>query len=232
MRVGVRDSSLCLRPRRNGRPVYYARFRNQDGSWTSGNSTGQTVRTLAEGWATAEVKRRDAQAATEEMEPRAYTTLAAFAGADFFSNNGRWALDRRASGKRLSPRQCREKPQTYEKHVRPVLGEVKLHRINRALLKDFCNGMFQAGYSSSTINRALDCVREVLEAAEDEERIPAVPRIDRAAGKNADWGILSIDEFRRIFTVRWEVPVPISPPRWLPSPVAGCVKFSRSGVRT
>ena len=135
MRVGVRDFSLYLRPRRNGRPVYYARFRNDDGSWTSGISTGQTVRTLAEGWATAEVKHREAEAAREELEPQTCTTLAAFAGADFFSYDGRWALDRRASGKRLSPRQCREKRQTFEKHVLPVLGEVKLHQINRALLE-------------------------------------------------------------------------------------------------
>ena len=202
MRVGVRDFSLYLRPRRNGRPVYYARFRNDDGSWTSGNSTGQTVRTLAEGWATAEAKRREAQAAREEMEPQTCTTLAVFASTDFFSYDGRWALDRRASGKRLSPCQCREKRQTFEKHVLPVLGEVKLQQINRALLKDFRNGMFQAGYSSSTINRALDCIRAVLEAAEDEERVSAVPRIERASGKSAEHGILSGDEFSRIFRVR------------------------------
>ena len=99
-----------------------------------------------------------------------------FAGADFFGYDGRWALDLRATGKRPSPRQCREKRQTYEKHVLPVVGEVKLHQVNRALLKDFRNDMFQGSYSSSTINRALDCIRAVLEAAEDEERIPAVPR--------------------------------------------------------
>jgi hypothetical protein len=108
--------------------------------------------------------------------------------------------DRRASGKRLSPRQCREKRQTFEKHVLPVVGEVKLRQINRALLKDFRNGMFQAGYSSSTINRALNCIRAVLEAAEDEERIPAVPRLDRAAGRSVERGIPYTAEFRRIFT--------------------------------
>jgi hypothetical protein len=32
MRVGVRDFSLYLRPRRKGRPVYHARFHNDDGS--------------------------------------------------------------------------------------------------------------------------------------------------------------------------------------------------------
>ena len=181
-------------------------FPSDDGRWTSGQSTGQTVRTLAEGWATAEVKRRRAQAEREEQERQAGVTLAAFAGADFFSYDGRWALDRRASGKRLSPRQCGEKRQTFEKHVLPVLGQRKLHQINRAALKDFRNGMFMAGYSSSTINRALDCVRAVLDAAEDEERIPAVPRVDRASGRSAERGILSADEFRRVFTARWEDP--------------------------
>ena len=206
MRVGFRDFSLYLRPRRNGRPVYYARFRNDDGSWTSGNSTGQTVRTLAEGWATAEAKHRAAQAAREEMEPQTCSTRASFAGADFFGYDGRWALDLRATGKRPSPRQCREKRQTYEKHVLPVVGEVKLHQVNRALLKDFRNDMFQGSYSSSTINRALDCIRAVLEAAEDEERIPAVPRLDRAAGRSVERGTPSAAEFRRTFTAQWEDP--------------------------
>ncbi len=206
MRVGTRDFSLYLRARQTGRPVYYVRFRNDDGAWTSGRSSGQTVRTLAEGWATAEVKRRREQADREEQERQAGMALAAFAGKDFFSYDGRWALDRRASGRRLSPRQCGEKRQTFEKHVLPVLGQVKLHQINRAALKDFRNGMFKAGYSSSTINRALDCIRAVLEAAEDEERIPAVPRVDRASGRRTERGILSTDEFRRIFTAKWDDP--------------------------
>ena len=120
--------------------------------------------------------------------------------------NGRWALDKRASGKRLSPRQCREKRQTFEKHVLPVLGEVELHQASRALLKDLRNGMFKDGYSSSTINRSLDCIRAILEAAKDEDHIPAVPRIDRAAGRRVERGILSADEFRRIFSAQWEDP--------------------------
>ena len=125
---------------------------------------------------------------------------------DFFNYEGRWALDRRASGKRLSPRQCKEKQRTFDKHVLPVLGAARLSQINRALLKDFRNAMFSAGYSGSTINRALDCVRAVLEAAEDEERIPAVPRLERAAARSVERGILSAEEFRRVFLVSWEDP--------------------------
>jgi integrase len=206
MRVGVRDFALYKRPRGSGRPVYYVRFRNDDGTRTAGSSTGQTVRALAEAWATAEVRRRKAATEQRELERQAGIPLATFAGADFFSYEGRWALDRRASGKRLSPRQCKAKQQTFDKHVLPVLGGLKLHEINRAMLKDFRNSMFKAGYSASTINRALDCIRAVLEAAEDEGRIPAVPRIDRAAGKNAERGIHSAEEFRRIFALRWEDP--------------------------
>jgi integrase len=203
MRVGVRDFSLYRRPRESGRAVYYAQFRTEAGGWTAGRSTGQTVRALAEAWATAELKRREKEAARAEQERQAGIAFAVFAGSDFFSYDGHWALDRRASGKRLSYRQCVEKRQTFEKHVLPVLGQMKLHQINRAVLKDFRNGMFKDGYSSSTINRALDCIRAVLEAAEDEERVPAVPRIERASSKSAERGILSGDEFRRIFKAQW-----------------------------
>ncbi len=204
MRVGVRDFSLYKRPRKCGRPVYYARFHNDDGSWTAGCSTGQTVRSLAEGWATAEVRRRQAEVQEGEQAPPADTAFAAFAGKDFFSYEGRWALDKRASGKRLSPRQCLEKRQTFDKHIIPILGQMKLHEINRAVLKDFRNAMYQDGYSGSTINRALDCIRAVLEAAEDENRIEAVPRIDRAASRPTERGIPTTDEFRQIFAAHWE----------------------------
>lgn len=206
MRVGVRDFSLYLRPRRKGRPVYYARFHNDDGSWTAGCSTAQTVRSLAEGWATAEVRRRHDETEQGQQEHQADIDLAEFAGEDFFSYGGRWALDKRASGKRLSSRQCVEKRQTFEKHVIPVLGKVNLHEINRAVLKDLRNGMYQAGYSGSTINRALDCTRAVLEAAEDENRIEAVPRIDRAASRPTERGIPTTDEFQHIFAAHWEDP--------------------------
>ena len=62
------------------------------------------------------------------------------------------------------------------------------------------------GFSGSTINRALDCIRAVLEAAEDENGIDAVPRIDRAASRPTERGIPIADEFRRIFAARWEDP--------------------------
>jgi len=141
-----------------------------------------------------------------EQAPPADTGFAAFASKDFFSYEGRWALDKRASGKRLSPRQCLEKRRTFDKHVIPILGQMKLHEINRAVLKDFRNAMYQDGYSGSTINRALDCIRAVLEAAEDENRIDAVPRIDRAASRPTERGIPTTNEFHGIFAARWEDP--------------------------
>lgn len=206
MRVGVRDFSLFKRSRDCGRPVYYARFRNEEGSWTAARSTGQTVKALAEGWATAEVRRREEAAAARERERRAGITFGQFAGPTFFDYEGAWALDKRASGKRLSSRQCKEKGRDFARHVLPVLGALKLHEFNRARLKDFRNGMFKGGYSASTINRVLDCIRAVLEAAEDEGRISAVPTIERAAGKSAEKGILTGEELRRLFSVEWEDP--------------------------
>ena len=198
MRVGVRDFSLFLRPREEADPCITLDSANDDGSLDcSAVSTGQTVRALAEGWATAEVRRRQAEVQEGEQTPPADTGFAAFAGTDFFSYEGRWALDKRASGKRLSRRQCLEKRRTFDKHVIPILGQMKLHEINRAVLKDFRNAMYQDGYSGSTINRALDCIRAVLEAAEDENRIDAVPRIDRAASRPTERGIPTTDEFRR-----------------------------------
>jgi len=79
MRVGVRDFPLYRRPRKDGRPVYYARFHNNHGNWTAGCSTGQTVRSLAEGWATEEVRRRQNEA--DQGKPAIIDiTFAEFAG--------------------------------------------------------------------------------------------------------------------------------------------------------
>jgi site-specific recombinase XerD len=148
MRVGVRDFSLFLRPRIKGRPVYYARFRQDDGSWASGVSTGQTVRALAEDWATAEVKLRREQAVQQELERKASISFGAFAGVNFFNYDGRWALDRRASGKRLSLRQCKEKQRTFDKHVLPVLGTAKLSQVN-------ARGKLKAKYSVHDLRHAF-----------------------------------------------------------------------------
>ena len=105
MRVGVRDFSLYKRPRKCGRPVYYARFHNDDGSWTAGCSAGQTVRSLAEGWATAEVRRLQAEVQEGEQAPPADTDFAAFADRDFFSYEPRPARWRRSpSGWATAPR--------------------------------------------------------------------------------------------------------------------------------
>jgi hypothetical protein len=124
VRVGVRDFALYLRPRESGRAVYYEPFHAEAGGWTAGRSTGQTVRALAEAWATAEVKRREQEADRAEQERQAGITLVLFAGYDFLSYDGRWAIDRRASGKRLSRRLSRFASYLTVKRQLPLFGHM------------------------------------------------------------------------------------------------------------
>jgi hypothetical protein len=45
-----KNYSLYLRKRKKGRPIYYAQFRNPDGSWAVAKSTKQTLKSMAEAW--------------------------------------------------------------------------------------------------------------------------------------------------------------------------------------
>jgi hypothetical protein len=67
-------------------------------SKTIPRAAGQTVRTLAEGGATAEVRRRKDEAERKEVERQAGITFATFAGPNFFGYEGRWTSEQAASG--------------------------------------------------------------------------------------------------------------------------------------
>ena len=231
MRVGVRDFSLYKRPRKGGRPVYYARLHNDDGSWTTGCSTGQTVRSLAEGWAAAEVRRRQADVQEGEQAPPADTAFAAFAGKDFFGYEGRWALDKRASGKRLSPRQCLEKRRTFDKHVIPILGQMKLHEINCAVLKDFRNAMYQDGYSAPRSTARWIAFGQYLKPL----RMRTVSMPYRAltaqrAGLPSAASLLQTSSTGSLLRVG-RIPALTTLPCWPRSPAAGLVRSSRCAFR-
>lgn len=197
--AGYRSFSLYKRKSKKGKPVYYCRFRLLDGSRTAGLSTGCTSRGSAERWA---LERLENKLVIKNPDCTLREFVESFPGG-FFSWEGEWATDRRASGKRVSPQQCREKQRLLEKQILPELGNVPLTAITKAAVKTLRNKLFRTGYSSSTINHTLSCLRSVLEAAEDAGLIRGLPKIERVAERWTDRGILTPEEVKALFSSPW-----------------------------
>ncbi len=194
MSGGLKPFTLFPRELKGGR-VFYVRYRLPDGTRTGARSTGQTSKRAAEAWAWANVQ--------AGVVARPGVTLGEFTGDSFFSYDGTWALDKRSRGLRLSERTCAEKTAKLKGYILPALGSYRLTSITKRTITDFRNKLFQRELSSDTINKTLDCIRAILEAAEDAELIPAVPKIERASGRAAERGTLTRAEVAELFAVPW-----------------------------
>ena len=184
--------SLFPRKRKNGKAVYYAQFKLPSGKWSTAKSTGQTNRSLAESWCIEYMQ-------AGGIVQRENVTLAEFSE-NFYSFNGEWATDLKISGKRISERQCLDKAAILKTRVLPHLGEYKLTSINKAVIKQFRNMLFQEGYSGSSINNTLSTLKPILETAEDAGLIQAVPKIERAANTpKLRRGVLTPEEVKELF---------------------------------
>lgn len=176
--------------------IYYARFRMPDNTWSTAKSSGETAKGRAESWAINYI--RSGQIVVKEN-----VTFAEYSK-DFFSFNGRWATDRKATGKRIGPRHCEERDLILRKHLIPTFGNRKLTDISRGMIKDFRNDLFQREYSGNTINKTLSALKTILEWAEEDSLIQFVPKIDRAASNPQHRGIMTVDEVKALFQVQWD----------------------------
>lgn len=188
--------SLYPRNKKSGKPVYYAQFKKPDGTYTTGKSTGCTSRRAAELWAEKELLKNGIPC------PGRNITFGEFSQ-DFFSWSGRWATNLKVEGRRISERHCRDRCDIMRLHVLPVFRQYKLSDIDKIIIKNFRNDLFNAGYSGSVINKCLYAIKAILEAAEDQGLIRAVPKITRAADNCKIKGILTIEEVNRLFSIPW-----------------------------
>jgi len=100
--------SLHKRTKKN-KSIYYCQFKLPDGSWCTAKSTGETSKVKAENWA-LDYLRAGKIIKSENI------TLSEFADS-FFSLDGEWATDKRATGKRISERQCISKQRQTELYM-------------------------------------------------------------------------------------------------------------------
>jgi integrase len=109
---------------------------------------------------------------------------------------------------------------------------MRLSCIDRAVIKDFRNDLFNHGYSGNTINKILSALRTILEEAEEHSLIQYVPKIDGAAINPKQKGILTIEEVRRLFSTEWKSdPVHCHPPQDHFMGYVGNLLASSTGLR-
>lgn len=181
--------------------VYYAKFKRPDGKYGSGVNTGQTTTKSATSWCNAYIQRNGIENSTGFVVRQDKSLLKDYASG-FFNWDGAWAMDKRASGKRISERQCIEKNSSLNTHIIPVLGNMKLLDIDSRVIKAFRNELLNT-CSASTVNKTLQCLFAILIQAEEDELIKNAPRKVSASGPKKKRDILSDDEFERIFNIEW-----------------------------
>jgi integrase len=175
--------------------IYYVRFRLPDGTRSALKSTGDTTRSRAEAWAINYL--HSGQIVLHEN-----VTLAEFSK-NFFDWSGPWATDKRVRGLRISRRWCNNLAYLLNSHIVPNLGNLKLVNIQKPILRQFRNSLYNAGYSGNTINKALTALKAILIVAEEQSLIQNVPKIEKAADNPKHKGILTVDEVKRLFSVEW-----------------------------
>jgi integrase len=177
--------------------IYYAKYKLPNGLFTSGKSTGTGNREKAKQIAEQTIRNGD-------VISHQGISLERYAK-DFFDWNGKWALDKRSSGDRVSQDQCKRYAALLESHILPRLGKNKLADISTVVIRDLKIYLYkEKSLSGSTINKVLSALKFILEFADDENLIREFPRINRARISPNRKSTLTHDEVKKLFSCTWE----------------------------
>ncbi len=183
------------RSRKSKLPVYYARYLQPDGTYTAGRTTGETSRKKAEIVAWEHIQ-SGMVVSIHRMKLRDFSK-------SFFDWEEEWAVNKRAAGLRISPEQCQKNNSIVKTHVNRLLGNKLLAEFDTPMVRRFRNTLFREGFSGSTINKSLGCLKAILESAEEQHLLRNMPRFQRAALVCKERGILTLDEVNRLFSNPW-----------------------------
>jgi integrase len=174
------------------RGVWYVRWRRPDGRYSSAKSTGHENKTAAIDWCESQI---DA-----DVVDRPDVTLGEYSAGFFDWPDGRYAIDRKAGGHRASYRSAQSNRTDFKNHVlRLIPPETLVREITRVTTRQLRDALFREDRAPSTINHVVNSLSVVMQAAEEDGIIPAVPRIYRAGGKGNPRGSLTLEEARSLF---------------------------------
>ena len=187
--------SIYCRRKKNGKKVYYCRFKNPDGTYSSGKSTEQTSRARAESWAFDYLQNRTSHYQDMKLSE---------AGKDFFAYDGQWARSKRITGKRLSEKWCDTRQKLFDKYISPEMGGLNLSQITKPVIDDFRNTLYyNKQLAGKTVNHVLISLRLILSFAEERGFLSATPKVETVQGEalkpKKEKGILTVEEVQRVF---------------------------------
>lgn len=178
---------------------YSVQFRLDDKSRTSAINTGKSLKGEADEWAKQYYNESIRKHGFFKKEAK--LTLLEYTGTDFFTWDGVYCKNRRATGKRINEAQALNKTAELNRQIIPYFGNYKLTDISESKIEKFRNILLlEKGYAGSTVNKVLSTLQSILKQAKKDGYIPHVPDIEKAANTvNKVKGILTTDEVRRLF---------------------------------
>jgi integrase len=191
--------SLYKRPRKNKKPVFYARFRKPDGTWSSGRSTGQTSEGAAQNWALQQLENGKAKAFTSGCP-----TLKQWTNG-FWGAGGQYHREREARGYSISHVYLENSRRSLEKYILPVFGNRRLYELDPATLDAFFLNLYEeSGLSGSTVNSIMKSLRTPLKKAVRLGYINRSPMegVQQMNPKGLERGALTQDELNLLFDPR------------------------------
>jgi len=185
----------------DGKPTFYARFRDEAGELLPWRSTGETTRTRAENWALQQF--REGRVSTREN-----LTFGTYAATWWVWGKCQYIRGRLARGKSISRRYADIKRAYLEQHILPAFRDRKLAKITPRMverwlldLKDKPRGDHKAPLSPTTVNHCLTCLKTMTKEAARLGIIPTDPAAYVEALKETpkEKQILSLEEMKKLF---------------------------------
>jgi integrase len=188
----LKPYKLYRRGGKSSKPVYYVRFRYDDGSWSSGKSTGATNRWEAERIAINAIL--DMGGKLLKPAKKTFREIAD----NFFDLNGEWAAERRVTGKKVNRGLCYLRNLYITKYAYPVIADIDIDKITAEHLKEIRNTAYKTK-SQVTTNKIYSAIIEILEHCKNKGLINEYPEIKKVAPKKKKKkGILTLAEAERV----------------------------------
>lgn len=198
------EFSLYKRNMKKG-PVFYARFRRPDGSWSSGKSTGKGTRAEAARWARRFIETGGAEEHTSSA-PR-FATWAE----GFWDPAGRYARLRRAHGYSLGGTHLSQANAICRDYLLPRFAETPLDQISPEAVESYLLDLYEHGkrledgsrkrVSARTVNYVRQTLATMFSEAKrlrvvEENPVQATIRFKET---HKERGILSLAELAKLF---------------------------------
>ena len=190
--------SLYRRSRKSG-TVYYARIRDEHGSYLPAVSTGKTAKEHARRWVEAEIRRRETDA-RERAAAAQRITFAAYAQG-FWAPGGPYGRARRARLHTASNGHLATGETNTRRHMLPKWGAWPLQDMIVGQINAWVEDLIRAGrLAPGTINKVLMNLRAILDHAVADEIIRENPAkfVKPVRNVAAERGVYSPDEFMRL----------------------------------